>query len=273
MIGDLMLPFGHMKYRRDEPVWGALADPTRRRILDLLRERARTTSELCAEFPQSRFAVMKHLGVLEEAGLLTVRRSGRERWNAVNATPLRRIYERWLTPYQQLWASSLARLGAIAEREAPSMTDTIASPVRAARIEQCIDVAAAPATVFHALVADVHRWWFHTTYAASAPDLRIEPHVGGRFFEVCGDDERLYATVTRYEPGKRLWLSGAMSMSGCVIGTIEFTLEGRDEQPTVLHLSHRMLGDIDDEIVERYTEGWRALLDGLRAFVETGAGR
>ena len=61
-----------------DPVFKALADPTRRKVLDLLRLRARTTGELCAEFPGlSRFAVMKHVGVLHGAGLVTVRREGR----------------------------------------------------------------------------------------------------------------------------------------------------------------------------------------------------
>ncbi|HEU4898462.1 MAG TPA: metalloregulator ArsR/SmtB family transcription factor, partial [Actinomycetota bacterium] len=75
-------------------VWRALADPTRRAILDLLADRARTTGELSEAFPEvSRFAVMKHLGVLETAGLVVVRRRGRERWNHLNGVPLREAYE------------------------------------------------------------------------------------------------------------------------------------------------------------------------------------
>jgi len=81
-----------------DPVWKALADPTRRRILDLLRDRPRTTGDLCAAFPLTRFAVMKHLSVLKGAGLLTVRREGRERWNHLNAVPLRRMLEHYIGP-------------------------------------------------------------------------------------------------------------------------------------------------------------------------------
>jgi len=80
-------------------VWRALADPTRRAILDLLRERPRTTGELTEAFPTSRFAVMKHLAVLQKAGLVVVRRRGRERWNHLNGVPLRTAYERWMRPY------------------------------------------------------------------------------------------------------------------------------------------------------------------------------
>ena len=92
----------------DDLVWRALASPHRRRILDALRERERTTGDLVALSPElSRFAVMQHLGVLVEAGLVLVHREGRARWNALNVVPLQRIVERWMTPYQSLWASAM----------------------------------------------------------------------------------------------------------------------------------------------------------------------
>jgi DNA-binding transcriptional ArsR family regulator len=169
---------------RDTLAWAALADPTRRRILDMLREGPRTTGQLSCAFPQSRYAIMKHLTVLEEAGLLAMRRDGRERWNHINATPLRRIYERWLTPYQQLWASRLSGLGAIVERD-PSMSEAAQSTVRHASIEQTTDIAGTPQSVFEALTTHVARWWTHVTYETKTrPNLSIERHVGGRFFEV-----------------------------------------------------------------------------------------
>ncbi len=77
-------------------VWHAVADPTRRRIMDMLRVKAQTTGELCAQFTLSRFATMKHLAVLEKAGLLVVRRRGRERWNHLHTEPLRAIVLPWL---------------------------------------------------------------------------------------------------------------------------------------------------------------------------------
>ena len=91
-------------------VWKALADPTRRAILDRLRDGPRTTGDLCSTFPLSRFAVMKHLAILEQAGLVLVRREGRRRWNHLNAVPIKRIYERWISDYADLWATSLLRL-------------------------------------------------------------------------------------------------------------------------------------------------------------------
>ena len=101
-----------------DPVFKALADPTRRRILDLLKDRAQTTGQLAAAFPQlSRFAVMKHLGILEAAGLVIVKRKGRERFNHLNSVPIRQIYERWMGPFAELWSSSLLRLKDYVERD------------------------------------------------------------------------------------------------------------------------------------------------------------
>lgn len=91
-------------------VWKALADPTRRRVLDLLRTRPRTTGEIAGEFETTRFAVMKHLSLLTDAGLVTARRVGRERWNHLNAVPLQRIVERWVRPFEAQAASGLLSL-------------------------------------------------------------------------------------------------------------------------------------------------------------------
>ena len=93
-----------------DEVWKALADPTRRRLLDLLKDRPQTTGDLCARFDMSRYVVMKHLGILEAAGLIIVRREGRTRYNYLNAVPIRRIYERWVSKYAGVWASSLLAL-------------------------------------------------------------------------------------------------------------------------------------------------------------------
>ncbi|MEO7651930.1 MAG: metalloregulator ArsR/SmtB family transcription factor [Bryobacteraceae bacterium] len=92
-------------------VWKALSDPTRRAILDLLREGPRKTTEIVEAFPQlTRFGVMKHIDVLRKAGLIVTREEGRERVNSLNAVPIRQIYERWVSRYQEFWADSLLRL-------------------------------------------------------------------------------------------------------------------------------------------------------------------
>jgi DNA-binding transcriptional ArsR family regulator len=77
-------------------------------MLDLMAKRPRTTGELCSRFPKlSRFAVMKHLRVLERAGLLVVTRDGRKRWNSLNPVPLREVFRRWVGRYETLWADAM----------------------------------------------------------------------------------------------------------------------------------------------------------------------
>jgi DNA-binding transcriptional ArsR family regulator len=84
----------------DDRVFKALSAPTRRALLDALRDHPQTTGELCARVPDlDRCTVMQHLKVLEEAGLVIVRRDGRERWNYLNPLPIKHIHERWIGAY------------------------------------------------------------------------------------------------------------------------------------------------------------------------------
>ncbi|HZZ64426.1 MAG TPA: helix-turn-helix domain-containing protein [Candidatus Baltobacteraceae bacterium] len=255
---------------RDSAVWYALADPTRRRLLDLLRTKPQTTGALCARFALSRTAVMKHLDVLEAARLINVRRVGRERWNYINAAPLRSIYERWLTPFQQLWATSLARLGTIVEGDQMS-TAPANSTLSHDEILQTIMLSAPPARVFSALTGNVARWWSHVTYEANGvPNLKIEPKAGGRFIEVAGERERLYGIVTRIEPPSLLCIEGNMAMGGCIFGAIRFKISAA-ENGSQLALSHTVMGVYDKATIEMYRRGWASLLNqGLKGYVENG---
>ena len=94
-----------------DPVWKALSDPTRRAILDLLHQGPRMTTQIVEAFPHlTRFGVMKHLDVLRDAGLVLTREEGRQRVNSLNAVPIRQIYERWVSRYQEFLADNLLRL-------------------------------------------------------------------------------------------------------------------------------------------------------------------
>ncbi len=94
-----------------DPVWKALSDPTRRTVLDLLRRGPKTTTEIVEAFPtMTRHAVMKHIDALRVAGLINTREKGRRRINSLNAVPIRRIYERWMGPFSELWSSNLLRI-------------------------------------------------------------------------------------------------------------------------------------------------------------------
>src|SRR5260370_42596435 len=95
----------------DDPVFKALADPTRRLLLGRLFERdGRTLTELESQVEMTRFGVMKHLRVLEDAGLVVTRKSGREKLHFLNPVPLRLIHNRWIDQYTADRVSALAEL-------------------------------------------------------------------------------------------------------------------------------------------------------------------
>src|SRR6476659_8423082 len=95
----------------DDQVFRALADPTRRLLLDRLFERdGRTLTELESELEMTRFGVMKHLRVLEDAGLVATRRRGREKLHFLNPVPIRLVHDRWVSKYAEHWAATLSDL-------------------------------------------------------------------------------------------------------------------------------------------------------------------
>jgi DNA-binding transcriptional ArsR family regulator len=101
-----------------DEVFKALADPTRRGLLDSLYERDGQPLGVLAEgLPMTRFAVMKHLRVLEEAGLVTTRRRGREKLHFLNPVPIRLVHDRWVSKYREPWAAALSELKQDLEKE------------------------------------------------------------------------------------------------------------------------------------------------------------
>jgi uncharacterized protein YndB with AHSA1/START domain len=94
-----------------DDVFRALADPTRRSLLDeLYREDGQSLSALEARLPMTRFGVMKHLKVLEEAGLVTTKKRGREKLHFLNPVPIRLVHDRWVSKYAEPWAATLTGL-------------------------------------------------------------------------------------------------------------------------------------------------------------------
>src|SRR3954453_19419668 len=102
----------------DDAVFRALADPTRRHLLDRLFERdGRTLTELEEGLEMTRFGVMKHLKVLEEAGLVTTRKAGREKLHFLNPVPIRLVHDRWIDKFTEPHVSALADLKHRLEQE------------------------------------------------------------------------------------------------------------------------------------------------------------
>jgi uncharacterized protein YndB with AHSA1/START domain len=246
----------------DRP-WRAVANPTRRRLIELLRDGPRTTGELCGAFRTTRFATMKHLGVLERAGIVTVRRSGRERWNALNPEPLRALEGRWpgLLPAQPPTPAPAAETTAAPDRATGSQ------PAVQASTEAFID--AAPWRVFDALTQNAAAWWGAPHLrSADATNLVLEPQPGGRFIEEWGHRQgTLRATVTAIRQDEHLELTGVTV--GRVRGVLEIRLAHR-EGGTLLHAA---LTAADGAVWDGEAET-RALDDllksRLKAFVERG---
>jgi len=110
LTGDLLVTYLHW-VTDDDLVFKALADPTRRFLLDRLFERdGRPLSELESEVEMTRFGVMKHLRLLEDAGLVVTRKSGREKLHFLNPVPIRLIHDRWIDKYAERHVAALADL-------------------------------------------------------------------------------------------------------------------------------------------------------------------
>ena len=247
------------------PLWRALAGPTRRRILDLLRERPRVTGEIAAQFPVSRIAVMRHLDVLSQAGLVTSRKRGRERWHYLNTVPLQQLHRRWAEPAAAGFASALLRLNDSIEAEDRPM----------AAIQPTVDVAldieigGPPTAVFAALTKDVGGWWGHPFVTARATSLALDPQLGGLFIEGWDNGGQVIASVTGWAQDEHLQLTGSFHM-GVGIGVATFDLADSGTG-TVLRFSFRAIGVVDAEIVEAMSRGWAELVrTRLKGLVETG---
>jgi DNA-binding transcriptional ArsR family regulator len=233
-------------------VWKALSDPTRREILDLLRERPRATGELADCFPSiSRFAVMTHLRILEAAELVVTRKEGKRLWNHLNAVPLRQAYERYVSRFDERSAAGLIALKKAVEAKG-------ILTMREINIEQDITIAAAPDAVWQSLTEGIGDWWFHTFQGGR---VRLEAHPGGRFFEEFPGGGGLYATVTYCQPPNELCMVGPMGLKGAVTGAMRFVLEGNGDS-TTLKVSHALVGQVTEEHEQGYTQGWKDLLGG-----------
>jgi uncharacterized protein YndB with AHSA1/START domain len=142
-------------------------------------------------------------------------------------------------------------------------------------IEQEVTLAAPPARVYQALTDEVSAWWGAPyLIGGRARSLRLEARLGGRFYqEWDAGDGALWAVVSSLRRGEHLELTGPMGMSGSVQGRVRLELHP-EGQGTRLTLSHRAIGDVDDQTRASYTKGWTDLLGTrLKAFVEKGERR
>lgn len=229
--------------RPADAFWKALASPWRRQILDALRDGPLTTGDLSDRLPDlSRFAVMQHLGVLTDAGIVVVERRGRHRYNHVNAAALRTFYERWVGRYADAAASEMTALRRHLE-EGHMANES----VRILRMENEMRFAAPPERVFAALTEpeQVLKWFPYTYGEARTQRLVLEPRVGGAQYEDWGDGRGYYyGQVTEWDPPRRYGVRSRLH-AGTVMDTLA-TIEA-DGAGSVLRSSRVIVGPIDDE--------------------------
>jgi uncharacterized protein YndB with AHSA1/START domain/DNA-binding transcriptional ArsR family regulator len=248
-----------------EEVFKALADVSRRRLLDRLFERdGQTLTELSDSLPaMTRFGVMKHLRLLEEAGLVTTRRVGREKLHFLNAVPIRLIHDRWIGKYRKTRAAALAELKLDMEEEMAT-TDT-----RPAQV-YTVYIRAPREKVWDAITKPefTRRYFFGSeptsTWRPGDPWLSIEygtgkPLVDGKILE-CDKPRRLVHTWhVRYDA----------ALEEEAASRVTWELEETDGV-TKLTAVHDGFAP-DSKVYDNVAGGWPLVLSGLKTLVETGS--
>jgi DNA-binding transcriptional ArsR family regulator/uncharacterized protein YndB with AHSA1/START domain len=246
----------------DISIWTALADPKRRQIINLLEEKPRTTSDLSKYFDVSRFAVMKHLKVLEQADLITSIRQGRTRWNYLNEDLAHFLRTKLADGNGN---SRLVELLGLFPGQKPANQVASAAAIPLS-VEHCLLLQAAPAKVFEVFTIGIDSWW--NQHAVTYSRIVLEPTVNGRLYEAFGAPGQgiLYATVTSIKQDEELRLRGTVELAERVANTLYadnhvFVTFEPQQGATLLHLNHFFAGRVDELTAETTRHFWRQLLD------------
>jgi uncharacterized protein YndB with AHSA1/START domain/DNA-binding transcriptional ArsR family regulator len=253
-----------------DEVFRALADPTRRALLDeLFRADGQSLSELSERVPEmTRFGVMKHLRVLEDAGLLTTRRSGREKLHFLNPVPIRLVHDRWVSKYSEPWAATLAGLKTRLEADTMDTAESAKRPWTATPAERVFEVyiRTTPERLWEAITdAETRRkysfglgassdWQVGSAYELTNPQGNVM--AAGENLEV--DPPRLLV-----QSFTALW-SEEVEAEGTSRVAWEIEQVGDSCRLTVTH--GRLLEDANSELYG----GWPMILSGLKTLLETG---
>jgi DNA-binding transcriptional ArsR family regulator/uncharacterized protein YndB with AHSA1/START domain len=246
-------------------VFKALGHPIRRRILDILKESPKTTGELNEYFPEvSRYAIMKHLTILEEGNLVVVRREGKYRCNFLNAIPLQEMHNRWVGKYMHPTANSLLNLRSIVENKGGNIAMTVTEQGRVFRIEQEVYIDAPREQVFQALTKQAGDWWEFRLAPKGVPSkFTFDPVPGGQFIEKWRENEgAVWGNVYYVNAPEEIRLHGHLGMQGAVNSSYTYRLMEKDGG-TLLQLSHNASGIIQENWEQDHSEGWKYLLGTL----------
>jgi DNA-binding transcriptional ArsR family regulator/uncharacterized protein YndB with AHSA1/START domain len=255
-----------------DKVFKALADPTRRDLLDeLFRHDGQTLSALQARIEMSRFGVMKHLGVLEQAGLVRTRRQGREKLHYLNTVPIRLVHDRWVSKYAEPWAATLGALKTHLEDHvvnalAPVSWANGTAPVAAGTAVFEIFIKTTPERLWAAITDPVERakysfgvethssWRERSTYTSAVPGV----------VEIAtGENITLQPPRLLIQTFNALWSEDAKAQ-GTTRVTWEIEPVGTSCRLTVVH--DQLPPDANAELYG----GWPMILSGLKTLLEVG---
>jgi uncharacterized protein YndB with AHSA1/START domain/DNA-binding transcriptional ArsR family regulator len=254
-----------------DDVFKALADPTRRSLLEELRRAdGQTLSSLEQRFPMTRTGVMKHLRVLEQAGLVTSRRKGREKHHFLNAVPIQLVHERWVSKYAEPWARTLTglkrRLEQTTMAQEQQQNYTVVGDRGTMTVFE-IYIKAPPERVWEAItdpemrrqysfgVATISDWEAGSPYAASVP---------GVIDIASGENLEVEPPRRLVQSFNALWSDGVRA-AGTSRVTWEVEPVGDDSSKlTVIH--DQLAPGASSELYG----GWPMILSGLKTLLETG---
>src|SRR3954470_7888371 len=238
-----------------DAVFRALADPTRRSLLDeLFEEDGQTLSALEGRLPMTRFGVMKHLKVLEEAGLVKTRRRGREKLHFLNAVPIRLVHDRWVSKYAEPWAAALTGLKRDLEDRSMEKVFEIYIKTTPERLWEAITSSEMRQKYTFGVGVDSD-WEQGSSYKAEHPGAGVDISEGENL-EV-DPPRRLVQSFTA------LW-SDDVKAEGTSRVTWEIEPVGDSCRLLVIHDELR-----EDANAEIYG-GWPQILSGLKTLLETG---
>lgn len=241
------------------PAFRALSDPSRRLLLDRLFERdGQTLGELCAYLPQmTRFGVMRHLGVLEKAGLVTTRREGREKRHFLNPVPIRLLHDRWIGKFAGPVIGSMAALKHTLEAIPMATPDHVYS----------VFIKAAPDRVWRAITdgVETEQYYFGTRVDSdwSAGGRIVYGYPDG---SVAADGE-----VIEIEPGRRVTMTfhahwdPEIEAEGPV--TMAWEIEPAGEGVSKLTVTTSGMGE---KTAASFSGGMIHIVSGLKTYLETG---
>jgi uncharacterized protein YndB with AHSA1/START domain/DNA-binding transcriptional ArsR family regulator len=252
----------------DDPVFGALADPTRRHLLDLLFERdGRTLGELVAAVPgMTRFGVMKHLRVLESAELVTTRRVGREKHHYLNPVPIRRLHDRWLDKYRARAAASLIDLQHALENPEGNLMTSTAAPA----FVSAVYIRATPEAIWRAITETDYTLRY---YYGSAIETDWRP--GSPYRMTIDGELQIEGQIVEANPPNRLvqTFHAVWDEEVKADAPTRVTWEIEDAMPGVSKVTVIHDGLVaGSSTLEQVSGGWPYILSGLKTLLETGKG-